>query len=73
MTSGVSEATIGRHLLAMMRDEAVKAGVPTVRVLDERPSRAVESSFRDEGFALNTRNEVVAHPLTGRGTLERAA
>lgn len=69
VTSGVAESTIGRHLLAMMRDEAVGAEVEMVRVLDERPSRAVESSFRDEGFALNDRDEIVAHPLTGRGTL----
>jgi predicted transcriptional regulator/predicted GNAT family acetyltransferase len=74
--AGRGETTIGRHLLSLLRDEAINAKAETIRVLDERPSPAVLRSFRDEGFAANGDGVVVAHALVGRGSfaklLERA-
>lgn len=83
VTAGPAEATIGRHLLALVRDEAVDASIETIRILDAHPSPAVEGSFRDEGFAstgtpstISQHNDsratgavAVAHALQGRGTL----
>jgi predicted GNAT family acetyltransferase len=71
VTAGSGEPTIGRHLLAMVRDKAIAEGVPTIRIRDEHPSPGVQGSFRDEGFALAPQHDdtVVAHTLDGRGTL----
>lgn len=67
-TTGRGETTIARHLLAMVRDEAVAAGAETITITDPSVPAAVERSYRDEGFAA--RGEVVlAHALRGRGTL----
>lgn len=68
-TAGPGESTIARHLLAMMRNAAVAADVPTVRVLDASPSLSIRARFRDEGFARNADDIIVAHPLRGKGTL----
>jgi hypothetical protein len=69
---GAAEATIGRHLLAIARDEAAAGRVPTIRLLDERPSPGVRRSLRDEGFALAQDHDdrVIAHTLHGAGTLD---
>ncbi len=68
-TTGIGETTIGRHLLGLLRDEAIAGRRETIRVVDERPSAAITRSFRDEGFATAPDGTVVAHPLTGMGTL----
>jgi hypothetical protein len=68
-TAGVGETTIGRHLLGLLRDEAIANSRETVRVADEHPSAAVTRSFRDEGFATSQDGGVVAHVLGGSGTL----
>lgn len=67
--TGPAEGTIGRHLLAVVRDEAIRARIPTIRLLDEHPSPAVQGSFRDEGFAVADDGTVVAHTLHGCGSL----
>jgi ribosomal protein S18 acetylase RimI-like enzyme/predicted transcriptional regulator/predicted nucleic acid-binding protein len=66
--SGKGETTIGRHLLGLVRDEAVASQLETIRILDRRPSPSVLRSFRDEGFAVDGGGKVVAHALAGRGT-----
>jgi predicted transcriptional regulator len=66
--AGRGETTIGRHLLSLVRDEAVASGSETIRVLDPRPSPSVLRSFRDEGFAADSAGMVVAHALAGHGT-----
>lgn len=84
VTTGPAESTIGRHLLALVREEAIDAGIESIRILDAHPSPGVEGSFRDEGFAPATAEPAnvhashttqlgavvaVAHALQGRGTL----
>jgi len=67
-TTGRGETTIARHLLAMVRDQAVAVGAETITITDPSVTAAVQRSYRDEGFAA--RGEVVvAHALRGRGTL----
>jgi GNAT superfamily N-acetyltransferase len=67
-TTGRGETTIARHLLAMVRDQAVAVGAETITITDHSVTAAVQRSYRDEGFAA--RGEVVvAHALRGRGTL----
>lgn len=67
-TTGRGETTIARHLLAMVREQAVAAGAETITITDPLVPAAVQRSYRDEGFAA--RGEVVvAHALRGRGTL----
>ncbi len=68
-TPGIGETTIGRHLLGLLRDDAIACGRETIRVLDGHPSASVTRSFRDEGFAARPGGAVVAHALTGVGTL----
>jgi predicted GNAT family acetyltransferase len=68
-TAGRGETTIGRQLLALVRDKAAASGAEVIRVTDAVPSAVVRRSFRDEGFA-STPDGVVAHTLTGSGTLE---
>ena len=68
-TTGRGETTIARHLLAMVRDQAVAVGAETITITDPSVTAAVQRSYRDEGFAA--RGEVVvAHALRGRGTLD---
>jgi hypothetical protein len=71
VVGGTAEPTLGRHLLAMARDEAISAQRETIRLLDEHTSTAVRASFRDEGFAAATDRTSVAvgHALRGHGTL----
>lgn len=69
-TLGPAETTIGRHLLALVRDEAIAARVPTIRIIDTHPSSSVKSSLRDEGFSGVDNGTVVAHALHGCGSLE---
>ena len=68
-TTGIGETTIGRHLLGLLRDEAIAGARETIRILDDRPSATVTRSFRDEGFATTREGTVVAHALPGVGTL----
>jgi GNAT superfamily N-acetyltransferase len=67
-TAGRGETTIARHLLAMVRDQAVAASVETITITDQSVPAAVQRSYRDEGFAASGK-VVVAHALRGRGTL----
>ena len=67
-TTGRGETTIARHLLAMVRDQAVASGVETITITDPAATAAVQRSYRDEGFAARD-DVVVAHALRGRGTL----
>jgi hypothetical protein len=69
VTAGPAEGTIGRHLLAMVREDAIQSGRETIRLLDEHPSPGVQASFRDEGFALTGDGAVVAHAFHGHGSL----
>lgn len=71
VTAGPAEGTIGRHLLAMVRDDAIRSGRETIRVLDKHPSPGVQASFRDEGFALADDGVVVAHAFHGHGSLSQ--
>lgn len=67
-TTGRGETTIARHLLAMVRDQAVATDAETITIIDPAVPAPVQRSYRDEGFA--TQGEVVvAHALRGRGTL----
>ena len=66
--SGRGETTIGRHLLGLVRDEAVSSGSTAIHILDRRPSPGVLRSFRDEGFAADEQDRIVAHALVGRGS-----
>jgi hypothetical protein len=68
-TTGIGETTIGRHLLGLLRDEAIANGRETIRVTDAYPSATVSRSFRDEGFATTGEGTIVAHPLAGMGSL----
>ena len=68
-TTGIGETTIGRHLLGLLRDEAIANKRETICVVDARPSSTVTRSYRDEGFATTTTGGVVAHALRGVGTL----
>lgn len=68
-TTGIGETTIGRHLLGLLRDEAIANGRETIRVKDDYPSATVTRSFRDEGFAGTPDGKIVAHVLPGLGTL----
>jgi ribosomal protein S18 acetylase RimI-like enzyme/predicted nucleic acid-binding protein len=70
-TAGRGETTIGRHLLGLIRDQAVASGSETIRILDPHPSPSVQRSFRDEGFAALSDDVVTAHALTGTGTLSQ--
>jgi ribosomal protein S18 acetylase RimI-like enzyme len=76
-TAGRGETTIGRHLLGLLRDQAVASDSETIRIIDPHPSHSVQRSLRDEGFAAMPDGGVVAHALTGSGTFsqlhERAA
>lgn len=67
-TTGRGETTIARHLLALVRDQAVAAGAETITITDPSVPAAVQRSYRDEGFAARG-DVVVAHALRGRGTL----
>jgi ribosomal protein S18 acetylase RimI-like enzyme/predicted transcriptional regulator len=67
-TTGRGETTIGRHLLALVRDQAIATAVETIRIVDAHAPAIVQRSFRDEGFAA-AGDAVVAHALRGRGTL----
>lgn len=75
VTTGRGETTIGRHLLGLLREQALASGVEAILVVDPFPSGAVQRSFRDEGFA-SAPDHVIAHVLRGSGThaelLERA-
>ena len=66
-TTGRGETTIARHLLAMVRDQAVAVGAETIAITDPSATAAVQRSYRDEGFAAHG-EVVVAHALRGRGT-----
>jgi GNAT superfamily N-acetyltransferase len=55
-STGIGETTIGRHLLGLLRDEAIAGGRETIRIVDARPSATVTRSFRDEGFATRHRS-----------------
>ena len=68
-TTGIGETTIGRHLLGLLRDEAIANRRENVRVLDEHPSATVTRSFRDEGFGTTRDGAVVAHAVSGVGSL----
>jgi predicted transcriptional regulator len=68
-TTGIGETTIGRHLLGLLRDEAIGCRRETIRIVDDRPSATVTRSFRDEGFATGPDGTVVAHVLSGFSTL----
>lgn len=68
-TPGIGETTIGRHLLGLLRDQAIMSGRETIRIQDEHPSATVARSFRDEGFA-SAGGTVIAHALRGTSTLE---
>jgi ribosomal protein S18 acetylase RimI-like enzyme len=76
-TAGRGETTIGRHLLGLIRDQAVASDYETIRIVDPHPSRSVQRSFRDEGFAATPDSGLIAHALAGNGTFsqlrERAA
>jgi predicted nucleic acid-binding protein len=65
---GRASTTVGRHLLGLLRDEAVAVGVETIRITDAFPSAAVRSSFRDEGFTA-VDDATVGYPLVGTGTM----
>ena len=67
--TGVGETTIARHLLAMVRDQAVASGAETITITDPSVTAAVQRSYRDEGFAARG-DVIVAHALLGRGTLD---
>jgi GNAT superfamily N-acetyltransferase/predicted transcriptional regulator len=66
--AGRGETTIGRHLLGLVRDEAVASQSETILISDPRPSQGVVRSFRDEGFAAGGDGRMVAHALMGQGT-----
>ncbi len=68
-TTGIGETTIGRHLLGLLRDEAIANRRENVQVLDEHPSATVTRSFRDEGFGTTRDGAVVAHAVSGVGSL----
>ena len=68
VSGGVGETTIGRHMLGLLREEALKSGRQTIRIVDEHPSPPATRSFRDEGFsAIGT--DAVAHALVGTKSL----
>ena len=66
-TTGRGETTIARHLLALVRDEAVASGAETLAIRDPAVPATVRRSFRDEGFAAHG-DTTVAHALQGRGS-----
>ncbi len=68
-SNGLGETTIGRHLLGLLRDEAIAAGCETIHVADDHPSATVTRSFRDEGFGTSQDGALIAHVLPGFGTL----
>ena len=70
-TTGRGETTIGRHLLGLIRDQAVASDSETIRIVDPHPSRSVQRSFRDEGFAATPDGGLIAHALTGSGTFSQ--
>jgi GNAT superfamily N-acetyltransferase len=68
VSNGVGAPTISRHLLAVLRDEAIGLGARRVDVLDEMASRPVIQSYAEEGFFLVDRR-AQAFPSTGMGGL----
>jgi GNAT superfamily N-acetyltransferase len=68
-STGRGETTIARHLLAMVRDQAVAVGAEAITITDSSVTAAVQRSYRDEGFAARG-DVIVAHALRGRGTLD---
>jgi GNAT superfamily N-acetyltransferase len=70
-TAGRGETTIGRHLLGLLRDQAVASDTETIRITDPHPSSSVRRSLRDEGFAAMPDGGLIAHPLTGNGTFSQ--
>ena len=44
-TTGIGETTIGRHLLGLLRDEAIAGARETIRILDDRPSATVHKEL----------------------------
>jgi len=69
VTSGPGEGTIGRHLLAMVREDATQNHFSTIRIVDAHPSPGVQASLRDEGFAATDSGILIAHALHGHGSL----
>jgi predicted transcriptional regulator len=67
-TTGRGETTIGRHLLAMVREQAVATESDTITITDPSVPAPVQRSYRDEGFSAQGQ-VVVAHAPRGRGTL----
>ena len=59
-TTGRGETTIGRHLLGLIRDQAVASDYETIHIVDPHPSRSVKRSFRDEGFAATPDSGLIA-------------
>lgn len=69
VSKGVGAPTISRHLLAVLRDEAVGMGARRIDVLDEMTSRPIVQSYPEEGFFLVDDRRAQAFPITGMGEL----
>ena len=69
VSNGVGAPTISRHLLAVLRDEAVGTSARRIEVLDEMASRPVVQSYTEEGFFLGDDRRAQAFPIAGMGEL----
>jgi GNAT superfamily N-acetyltransferase/predicted transcriptional regulator len=67
---GRGESTIGRHLLAMLREQALDAAVERIEVSDPHVSAGAQRGFRDEGFASSGAEGVLATVLAGEGSIQ---
>jgi ribosomal protein S18 acetylase RimI-like enzyme len=71
VTAGKAESTLGRQILGLLRDRAVRQEISEVVITDRYPSAAVRRSLRDEGFSIGDDGATfVANPLRGHGSLE---